>query len=143
VSDDNNVSVWAEFIIPETAQALASYDHQFYGKYPALTRNKFGTGTLTYEGTFLSDKLQEKVVFEVLNAAGLTGPDQLLPGSIKVKHGVDNAGKNLHYYLNYSSQSQAFTYAYTDGVDLLTRKPIGKTQSVVLAPWDLVIIEER
>jgi len=33
--------------------------------------------------------------------------------------------------------------AYADGVDLLTRKPIGKTESVALAPWDLVIIEEK
>jgi len=140
--EDNSVSVWAEFIIPETAQALAFYDHPFYGKYPALTRNKFGRGTLTYEGTFLSDKLQEKVLFDVLNSAGLTGPDQQLPSRVTVKHGVTNEGRHLHYYLNYSSQRQAFTYPYAEGIDLLTRKPIGKTQSVVLAPWDLVIIEE-
>jgi beta-galactosidase len=56
---------------------------------------------------------------------------------------VDNAGKNLHYYLNYSSQSQTFTYPYISGVDVLTRKPISKSQAVELAPWDLVIIEER
>jgi beta-galactosidase len=141
--EDNKVSVWAEFIIPETAQALAYYDHPFYGKWPALTRNKYGRGTLTYEGTFLSDRLQEKVILEVLKLAGLTGPDQQLPAPVRVKHGVDNAGKNLHYYLNYSSQSQTFTYPYVSGVDVLTRKPISKSQAVELAPWDLVIIEER
>ncbi|HXI92382.1 MAG TPA: beta-galactosidase [Blastocatellia bacterium] len=142
VRDDNNVSVWAEFIIPETAQALAFYDHPFYGRYPAITRNSYGKGSLTYEGAFLSARLQEKVLLEVLNLAGLVGPDQQLAAPVRVKHGADNAGKNLHYYLNYSSQSQTFTYSYAGGVDLLTRKPIQKSQVVTLGPWDLVIIEE-
>ncbi|HZB44700.1 MAG TPA: beta-galactosidase, partial [Pyrinomonadaceae bacterium] len=46
----NHVSAWAEFITPETAQPLAFYEHPFYGRYPAVTRNKHGRGTLTYEG---------------------------------------------------------------------------------------------
>lgn len=140
---DNNVSVWAEFIMPETAQPLAFYDHQFYGRYPALTRNKFGRGTLTYEGTFLSDKLQEKLMLDVLNLAGVVGPDQQLPATVRVKHGVNNAGKRLHYYLNYSSRSESFTYPYADGIDLLTRKTVSKPGPVNLGPWDLVIIEEK
>jgi beta-galactosidase len=141
--EENKASVWAEFIIPETAKALAYYEHPFYGKYPAITRNKYGQGTLTYEGTFLSDKLQEKVLLEVLTLAGLNSPDQQLAAPVRVKHGLDNAGKNLHYYLNYSSENQTFTYPYASGVDLLTRKSIEKSGSVTLAPWDLVIIEEK
>jgi beta-galactosidase len=143
VGNENTASVWAEFIIPETAQALAHYDHPFYGRYPALTRNKYGAGTVTYEGTFLSEKLQEKVLLDVLKLADLVGPDQQLAASVRVKHGVNAAGKNLHYYLNYSSQNQTFTYPYAAGVDLLTRKSIEKSQSVTLAPWDLVIVEEK
>ena len=51
--------------MPDTAKALAYYDHPFFGKWPAVTRNPFGKGTLTYEGTYLSDALQEKVLAEV------------------------------------------------------------------------------
>jgi beta-galactosidase len=141
--DENRVSTWAEFLIPETAQALAFYDHPFYGKYPALTRNKYGRGTLTYEGTLLTDKLQEKVLLDVLSLAGQVGPDQQLTGPVRVKHGLDNAGKNLHYYLNYSGESQNFTYPYASGTDLLTHKPVEKSAAVALAPWDLIIVEER
>lgn len=142
-AEENKAQVWAEFIIPETAQALAYYDHPFYGKYPALTRNKYGKGTLTYEGTKLSDRLQEKVLLDVLTLAGLAGPDQQLAAPVRVKHGTDNAGKLLHYYLNYSSENQTFTYPYATGTDLLSHKPVTKSQSVTLAPWDLVIVEER
>ena len=64
-------------------------------KYPAITRNSFGKGTLTYEGTVLSDKLQERVLLEVLERAGLTGPDQSLPATVRVKHGQNRRGRTL------------------------------------------------
>ncbi|HYG81519.1 MAG TPA: beta-galactosidase, partial [Pyrinomonadaceae bacterium] len=133
--EENTVRAWAEFLIPEKAVALAYYDHPFYGKWPALTRNTFGKGTLTYEGTFLSDKLQERVLLDVIKLAGLDGPDQQLPAPVRVRHGVNNAGKNLHYYLNYSSQGQTFTYPYAGGTDLLMKKPVSKSQAVELGPW--------
>jgi beta-galactosidase len=48
VGEKNKVSVWAEFLLPEGAKPLAYYDHPFFGKYPAITRNAFGKGTFTY-----------------------------------------------------------------------------------------------
>ena len=141
--DENKVSAWAEFIIPETAAPLAFYEHPFFGRYPAITRNKYGKGTVTYEGTVLSDKLQEKVMLEILKSAGLTGPDQELPSSVRVRHGIGNAGRSLHYYLNYSGDEQSFTYPYKAGVDILTNKSIEESQTVTLKGWDLVIVEEH
>jgi len=143
VEEENRVSVWAEFLIPEKATPLAFYEHPFFAKYPALTRNKYGKGTVTYQGTVLSDKLQEKVMLEILDLAGLTGPDQKLTPPTMVKHGVNNAGKNIHYYLNYSGQTQTFTYPYTNGTDIITNSPVKKSQAVTLNAWDLVIIEEE
>jgi len=97
-------------LIPETARVLARYDHPFFSKYPAITRNNYGKGTLTYEGTYLSDELQRKVLLEVLEMAGLTGPDQQLPAPVRVKRGVNNAGRTMRYYLNYSAAEQTFQY---------------------------------
>ncbi len=140
---DNRVSGWAEFLIPESAAAVAVYDHEFFGRYPAVTRNQFGKGTLTYEGTVLSPTLQLRVMAEVLARAGLTGPDQQLPAAVRVKHAVSAAGKNLHFYLNYSGQAQKFAYPYASGLDLLTERPVERGTSMALAPWDLAIVEER
>jgi hypothetical protein len=47
--------------MPEHAKALAYYDHPFFGKWPAITENEFGAGTLLYEGTYLSDTLQTTI----------------------------------------------------------------------------------
>ncbi len=143
VGSENKVSDWAEMLILEGAQALAYYDHPFFGKYPAITRNTFGQGTLTYEGTVLSDQLQEKVLLDVLQSAGLTGPDQKLPGPVRVKHGVNREGKTLHYYFNYSSDPQTFSYPYGSGSDLLTQTTVAASQSITLKAWDLAIIEEK
>jgi beta-galactosidase len=140
---DNRVSEWAEMLILEGAQGLAYYDHPFFGQYPAITRNHFGKGTLTYEGTVLSNKLQDKVLLDVLQTAGLTGPDQQLPASVHVKHGTNRNGKIIHYFMNYSGAPQTFAYAYRAGEDLLTQGGVAASQRITLKPWDLVIIEEH
>jgi beta-galactosidase len=143
VEGENHVSEWAEMLIPDTAKPLAYYDHPFFAKYPAITRNAFGKGTLTYEGTALSDKLQEVVLLEVLQQAGITGPDQNLPATVRVKHGSNAKGKMLHYYFNYSSEAQTFSYLYGAGVDLLSQTATNRGQTVPLKPWDVAIIEEK
>ena len=140
---DNKVSDWAEMLTLDSAQALAYYDHPFFGKFPAITRNSFGKGTLTYEGTVLTDGLQSKVVLDVLQLAGLKGADQELPTSIRVKHGTNHNGKTIHYYLNYSSKAEVLKYPYAAGTDLLARNAVSHSQQVTVKPWDLLLIEEK
>lgn len=140
---ENKVSYWAEFLMPEQATTLAWYDHPFFGRWPAITRNSYGSGTLTYEGTYLSDELQRRVLLDVLQRASLTGPDQSLPASIHVKHGTNRFNKRVHYYLNYSGSAQQFVYPRADGVDLPTAHPIAHDQTVTVQPWDVIIVEEN
>lgn len=142
VGDQNKGAVWEEFLIPDTAQVITWFDDPYW-HFPAITRNPYGTGTLTYEGTFLTDSLQREVVRDVLKAAGLSGPDQNLPGSMKVRHGRNAQGKILHYYLNFSSQEQSFSYPYRNGLDLLTSTSVRQGQILRLKPWDLVIVAEQ
>jgi hypothetical protein len=66
----NQVSDWAEMLLPDTAAPVAFYDHPFFGKYPAITENHFGKGMVTYEGTVLSAALQQKVLARVLRTGG-------------------------------------------------------------------------
>jgi beta-galactosidase len=140
---DNKVSDWAEMVLPDTAKALAYYDHPFFGKYPAITRNNFGKGSLTYEGTVLSGKLQKAVVLGVLAQAGLTSSDQELPSAVRVKHGQNRQGRTLHFYLNYSGSPQIVPYAYASGSNLLSQGSVISGQSLLLQPWDVAIVEEK
>jgi beta-galactosidase len=143
VGDENKVSYWAEFLMPEHAKALAWYDHPFFGKWPAITENQYGSGTLLYEGTYLSDKLQSAVLLSALKEAGLTGPDQDLPATVHATHGVNRMSKRIHYYFNYSGAQVSFAYPHGAGTNLLTGDAVAESQKLTLAPWDLAIIEEK
>jgi beta-galactosidase len=139
----NQVSYWAEFLMPEHAKALAYYDHPFFGKWPAITENQFGAGTLLYEGTYLSASLQTAVLKQAVEQAGLAGPDQQQPAAVHVTHGVNRMGKRVHYYFNYSSAEVKANYAFGSGTNLLDGKPVSKADPLALAPWDLAIVEEK
>jgi beta-galactosidase len=140
---DNQVKYWAEFLMPEHAKPIAFYDHPFFGQWPAITENEYGTGTLLYEGTFLSDALQTAVLRGALDKAGLTGPDQQLPPSIHTTHGVNRLGNRLHYYFNYSGAEVKLNYLYAAGTNLIDQQPVTKSAALTIAPWDLAIIEEN
>jgi beta-galactosidase len=140
--EGNSVSLWAEFLAPEKAEALAFYDHPVFRKYPAVTRNSFGKGTLTYEGTYLSDALQEKVIAGVLEAAGIPLPDAGLPAGVKAKHAVLADGAAVHAFFNFSAKPQSFVLGYAGALEILSGRKVAKSQAITLPPWDLVIIKE-
>ena len=141
--EENKVSYWAEFLMPDHAKAIAFYDHPFFGKWPAITENSFGAGTLLYEGTYLSDALQKEVLRGALERAGLTGPDQQMPAAVHVQHGVNKQGKRIHYFFNYSGAPEQMNYSYGTGTNLLDGKGAAKGAALTLSPWDVAIIEEN
>jgi beta-galactosidase len=143
VGKENKVQYWAEFLMPEHAHAVAFYDHPFFGRWPAITENQYGSGRLLYEGTYLSDALQTAVLKSELAKADVAGPDQQLPAQVRVRHGVNRFGKLVHYYFNYSSETIKAPYTYGAGVSLLDGREIESSQELTLAPWDLCIVEEH
>ena len=139
----NKVYDWGEYLIPETAKALAWYDHQYFGKYPAITINNFGKGTLLYEGTGVSDLIQEKLILQEMEQAGIKTVDQDLHWPIITKSGINEASKKVHYYYNYSSQKSTLVYPHKNGNELTSGKVITSGATLEINPWDVLIIEEN
>jgi len=139
---DNKVQYWAEFLQLDTAKALAYYDHHFFGRWPAITQNQYGAGKVTYEGTFVSDKLQKAVLKAAVQDAGLAGPGQQLPPQVHTRKGTNDFGRNVRYFFNYSGAQVAFKYQYKPGTDLLTSRQVKADETLYLGPWDLAIVEE-
>jgi beta-galactosidase len=142
VGHQNTGSVWEEFIVPDTAEVVASFDDPYW-RFPAITRNKYGSGTLTYEGTYPSDALQRAIIREALHNAGLSNADENLPPAVRVRHGRNRQNKLLHYYFNYSGEPQSVRYVYGDGSDLLTGQPSTQGHTLALKAWDLAIVQEK
>ena len=121
---------------------VLTYDDPVW-RFPAVTRNRYGAGWLTYEGTFLSGELQREVIRGELKGAGLVGPDADLPEAVRVRHGRNSRGRALHYYLNFSGAPQSFPYPHADGTDLLTGDAAPRGRTMTLKPWDVAIVAEQ
>ncbi len=140
--EENRVHTWIEYIIPETAKAIAYYDHKYFEKYPAITINNYGKGTLLYEGCMVSDAIQEKIIRQELERAKLITPDQELQWPLIVKSGINDFGRNIRFYYNYSSESVSFKYLHKNGTELISENKVATNETLTINPWDLLIVEE-
>ncbi len=138
---DRTVNYWAEFLMPEHAKPLAFYEDPFFGRWPAITENSFGKGTLVYEGTWLSDELQRVLLIRSMQDSGISRVGADLPMSVHVKSGTNGKGRPLHYVLNFSSDPKTVQSPFP-GTDLLTGRRYAGGAALSLGAWDLAIIEE-
>lgn len=140
---DTGVRNFLELVNPagDQVQVLASYDHPSWGKFAAVTRNRFGRGSATYLGCWTGDKLLREILLDVLKDAGLgeTLSDTGFP--VILRRGTNELGKEIVYYLNYSGEAQTVTYRGADGVELLSSEPVTDGHPLALGAWDLKIVE--
>ena len=140
--DNNKVNTWMELITPTTAKVLAYYDHPVWGKYAAITENNYGKGLATYIGCITSNVVVEKILADAVKKAGLWGKDQQLYFPLITKSGINNNGKMIHYYFNYSSSPATYTYPYKNGKELLSNEIMDTNKQVTLPAWGVNIVEE-
>ncbi len=140
---ENFVHDWAELLVPETAKVLAYYDHPYYGKYAAITQNNYDKGQVTYFGAFPSKTILQKLLADAVKDAGLWTADQQLAFPLIVKNGVNQYGKNIHYYFNYSNELHTLVYPYKSCTNLLTGKSINMNEKIDLDAWAFVVLEEK
>jgi beta-galactosidase len=122
---------------------LAYYDHPFFSNYPAITINTFGKGTLLYQGSIFSDQIQAKIIKESLSRAGISNPDLQFTWPLIAKSGVNDNNKEVHFYYNYSSIERKFKYPHSAGKELITDRAIASGETLIIKPWDVIIIEEK
>ena len=139
----NTVNTWMELITPTTAKVLAWYDHPVWGKYAAITSNHYGKGTATYIGCLTTDTIVKKVLEAEVRNAGLYGPDQQIGFPLITKSGLNQNGKMVHYYFNYSATRQAFKYPFRNGKELIGSGSIATNNQLQLEPWGFEIVEEQ
>jgi beta-galactosidase len=142
-AENNKIQTWMELITPTTATVLAYYNHPIWGKYAAITENKFGKGLATYIGCITSDQITGKLMADAVKKAGISGPDQLLSFPLITKSGINQYGKTIHYYFNYSANPISFNYPYNSSTDLLNKKIVPKKEKIELPGWGFIILEEN
>ena len=141
--DENIATDWMEFIIPETAKPVAYYDHRYFSQYPAITINEFGKGTLLYEGSIFSDEIQTKIIEEAIERAEIKDDNHQYEWPVVIKTGINENGKKVHFYYNYSSEDQEVVYQHSSGIELISNTSVEKGRSYNIYPWDILIVEEK
>lgn len=138
----DEAKVFMELLIPEGAQVLASYDHYNWNRYAAVTRNRCEKGYAYHIGCMTGEGVLKKVFLSALNDAGIRRETDCEFPMI-VRKGVNDLGKTVRFYLNYSGQEQAEVPVCAGGRDLLSGDEIRKRERMTIPAWGLRIVEEE
>ena len=141
--EHNAIETWMELITPTTAEVLAYYDHPHWGKYAAITENRYGKGTAIYIGCMTSAAIMYRVLEHTVKQAGLWGADQELSFPLITKSGINENSKVVHYYFNYSDNPGSIMYPYQHGWELLTDTRVSRGQVKHIDSWGVLIIEDQ
>ncbi len=136
---------WMELITCDTAKPVLKYNHPAYERYAAAAKNRYGNGSTLYFGTmFENNELLESVLLSFLHEAGFSGGDLSSDAPhypLIVKRGVNDLGKELCYYLNYSKDPVSVTHRGKDGIELISDTVIVCGDKIVLGGWGVAVVE--
>ena len=107
-------NVFMELLVSEGAEVLASYEHYNWKDYAAITRNHYGKGQAVYIGCMTDEETLKSVYKAVLPEADVEIPEYHYP--IIVRKGLNDLGKTVCYFLNYSGMELEMPYDYKNGI---------------------------
>lgn len=128
-------NVFMELLVSEGAEVLASYEHYNWKDYAAITRNHYGKGQAVYIGCMTDEENKA-----VLPEAGVEIPEYHYP--IIVRKGLNDLGKTVCYFLNYSGMELEMPYDYKNGIELLENTAVENGTALQMPAWGVKIVEE-
>ena len=133
-------NVFMELLDSEGAEVLASYEHYNWKDYAAITRNHYGKGQAVYIGCMTDEETLKSVYKAVLPEAGVEIPEYHYP--IIVRKGLNDLGKTVCYFLNYSGMELEMPYDYKNGIELLENTAVENGTALQMPAWGVKIVEE-
>ena len=136
---------WMELITCDTAVPVLKYSHPAYERYAAAAKNQYGNGSTLYFGTmFENDELLESVLLSFLHETGFSGGELSSDAPhypLIIKRGINDSGKELCYYLNYSKDPVSVTHHGKNGVELISETAIVCGDKIDLGGWGVAVVE--
>jgi beta-galactosidase len=117
------VDCYADWVMPDEADALASYDAWHLSGYAGLTRNRHGRGWGYYLGANVKEQaFYDALIVELLRSAKVK-PLVKIPDHIEVSVREGN-GRTLVFLINHSENPQSVVVP-TGKTEILTGKTLG------------------
>jgi beta-galactosidase len=132
-----NCSLWSDIIQLKSAQAIATFEQDYYTGNPAVTRNRFGKGTAFYVGTLPDQNGMDWLIEQACEAAGIKPIISNVPKGIELIRRA-NGTQTWLFILNHSSEEVEIPLDQP-GYEVLTSTKLEKT--LHLGPVDVAIIQ--
>ncbi len=131
-------SMLCDLLHTEGAEALASYEKDFYAGMPVLTKNAFGKGFGYYVAAQSNDEFYRMYLGEICREAGIE-PIMDAPDGTEVTRRVNDNGTFV-FLLNHGEKAQVVAMPFA-GTDLLSGKSYEQGDALTLAAKDVAIVK--
>lgn len=124
----------------EGAEALCSYEHDFYQGMPVLTKNSFGKGCAYYVATRSDEKFYDNFLREICKDSGIE-PIIDAPAAVEVTKRSNKNG-NFLFFLNHDAKTHTIALNCA-GKNILTDTTCQTGDMLTLAANDVVILQVK
>lgn len=130
-------AVLCDLLHPQGAEALASYESDFYAGMPVLTKNKFGEGCAYYVACRSNEEFYRDYLGEICTELDIH-PVEVTPAGVEATLRINESGSYL-FLLNHNPD--AVTFSLTEGgEDILTGKSYQSGEEITLEKAGVAII---
>jgi beta-galactosidase len=130
---------WADGLDVTGAEALASYSHPHFGRWPAVTTHRHGAGRATYVGTVPNRPLAAALAAWASPQASGGWPGT--PPSVTCTRATNRAGQVLRFVHNWSWEEVSLPVP-RPARDVLGDGRLAAGDRLALGPWDVKVLLE-
>ncbi|WP_084106743.1 beta-galactosidase [Demequina sp. NBRC 110056] len=146
---DGSASLWAEYLRPEGAEVLATYDHPHLSRFAAVTSRAVGAGRITVVGTVPDQQTAAALMAWAVGeragvgaaaaAAPIAGSWTDLPASVRVTSSTLVDGRRA-WFLHHWGWGKASVTAPIDVADAVSGEALAAGAVVELGAWDVRVL---
>ncbi|MBD2870938.1 beta-galactosidase [Paenibacillus arenilitoris] len=129
------VKVWLDMLETKTAETVATYTEKFYAGRTAISKNRFGEGTVYYVGVMGSTELIEHLLNDIAGERGIRMAP--IPDEIYVTHRV-NKEHRFTFFINVNRKPVTVKLDYP-GLDVIKGEEV--TGEAEIGGLDVLIIK--
>ncbi|MCQ2000561.1 beta-galactosidase [Arthrobacter zhaoxinii] len=141
--DSGRATLWADGLILDGAQVLASYEHPHFSRFPAITTRQHGAGRVTYVGTLPDQEVTAALLTWAVNiGSGASTSWRSTNPSQTVTSATNRHGERVHFVHNWTWEPTSFVLpaAVSDALD---QTDYDAGASLELGAWDVRVLVER
>lgn len=133
-------TVMCDLLHLEGAEALSSYEEDFYQGMPVLTKNNFGQGKAYYVATRANKEFYDKFLRQLCQEQGIASVLEAADGIEATVR--ENENGSFLFILNHNEEATDIVLPYS-GINLIDGKAYRADTSVSLASKDVMIIKKE